>query len=76
MGKHFFCWEFTFSRAHPESRVFAAIPGVGTVIGPVIEVRSVKNIEEYGLEISIPSTLNLGETSYVVISRETERFCG
>ena len=30
--------------------------------------------EEYGSEISIPSFFNLEERSYVVISRETERF--
>ena len=33
-----------------------------------------KILEEYGLQISITSTLNPLETSYVVISRETERF--
>ena len=44
-----------------------------TNIGPGIEVRIVKILEEYGLEISIPSIVNPCETSYVVISRETER---
>ena len=53
--------------------MYGAIPG-GTIIGPVLEVRIVNNLEEYGLEILIPSIFNPIETSYVVISRETERF--
>ena len=69
------CREYTFSRAHPESRVYAAILG-RTIIGPVNEVRIVKILEGYGLDISTISTLNPTETSHVVISWETERFCG
>ena len=55
MGKH--CSSLSgmhFSRAHPESQAYGAIPG-GTIVGPFIEVRTVKNLEEFGLEISIPS---------------------
>ena len=36
------CLEYTLSRAHPQSRVFAAIPG-GTLIGPVLEVQNREN---------------------------------
>ena len=50
-----------------------AIPG-GTTIGPVLEVRIVKILEEYGIEIANPSLAKPANTSYVVISRETERF--
>ena len=66
------CREYICSRAHPQSRVYGAIRG-WKIIGPVIEVRIVKMLEEYGLEISIPFTFNPIETSYVVISRETMR---
>ena len=62
-----------FSSIYPQSRVVAAIP-VRTTIGPVDEVRSVKILEEYELEISIPSIINPVNTSYVVQSRETKRF--
>ena len=59
-------------RAHPPSRVSAAIPG-GTVIGPVLDVRILKILGEHGLEISIPSILSHEETSYVLITRRSER---
>ena len=45
-----------------------------TTIAPVLEVRTVKILEEYGLEMSILSFVNPANTSYVVISRETEHF--
>ena len=61
------CREYTLSRAHPQSRIFAAIPG-GTVIGPVIEVQIVKILEQYGLEIAIPSPNDHVRTSHVVKS--------
>ena len=49
------CREYTFSRAHSESRVFAAILG-GTFIGPVIKVQIVKIVGQRGRDF-IPSTL-------------------
>ena len=64
------CREYTFSLSFPESQVVAAIPG-GTTIAPVLEVRIVKILEEYGLEMSIPSFVNPANTSYVMISRES-----
>ena len=42
----------------------AAIPG-GTTNGPVLDVRNVKTLEENELEISIPSFVNLANTSYL-----------
>ena len=51
----------------------ASIPA-GTSIGPVIEVHVGKILDEYGLEVAIPSICKPGDITYVVISRETERF--
>ena len=51
----------------------AAIPE-GTTNGPVLEVYFVKKIDRYGIEVAIPSVANPMNTSYVVISREEERF--
>ena len=48
------CREYTLSRVHPTSRVFAAILG-GTIVGPAIEVQLVKILDSHGLEIAIPS---------------------
>ena len=67
------CREYTLSRVNPRSRVFAAILG-GTIIGPVIEVRIVKILDAYGLEIAIPSSNDSRQTSYVLISRGKSRF--
>ena len=46
----------------------------GTIIGPVLEVQIVKILDGYGIEIAIPSIDNPVNTSYVVISTETQRF--
>ena len=43
-------------------------------IGPVIEVHVLKFLDEYGLEVAIPSICKPGDTTYVVISRKTKRF--
>ena len=51
----------------------AAVPE-GTIIVPVWEVHVVKLRDGYGIEVAIPSIANPTYTSYVVISRETERF--
>ena len=68
------CRECTLSRVKIQSRAFAAIPG-GTIIGPVIEVQIVKILDQYGLEIAIPSPFpSPTRTSCVMISRGTCRF--
>ena len=61
------------SPKNPQSRSFAAILG-GTIFGPVIEVQSVKILNQYGFEIAIPSPDDHVPTSYVVISRKKSRF--
>ena len=38
------------------------------------EVHIVNILDEYGLEVAIPSICKPGDVTYVVISRETERF--
>ena len=67
------CPEHTFSRFFPESQVVVAVPE-NTIIGPVLEVRIVNILDGYGIEVAVPSIINPANTSYVVISRETERF--
>ena len=66
------CFRFagkTHFLAHTQNpELFAAIPG-GTILGPVIEVKIVKILERYGLEIAIPSPNDHVRTSHVVISR-------
>ena len=54
-------------------RVLAAILA-GTIIGPVQEVRIVKIHDGYSTEVAILSICNPEDTSYVLFSRETERF--
>ena len=67
------CRDYTLSRVNPQSRAYAAIPG-GTSIGPVIEGHIVEILDQYGLEIAIPSPNNPKWTSCVLISREKSRF--
>ena len=68
-----FCREHTLSRANPQSRVSAAIPG-RTVIGPVIEVQNREILEQPGLDMSIPSPHTHEQTTHVLITRGTNRF--
>ena len=56
-----------------QSRAYASILG-GKIIGPVIEVQIVKIIDQYGLEIAIPSPNCKERKSYVVVSRRMSRF--
>ena len=46
----------------------------GTIIGPVLEVLVVKTLDGYGIEVAIPPVASPMNTSYVVTSRETDRF--
>ena len=45
-------------------------------MGPVIEVQIVNILDQYGLEIAIPSLNEREQTSYVMISRRKSRFVG
>ena len=67
------CREYVCSRVFPQAKPLGAIPA-GTFIGPISEVHIVKILDEYGLEVAIPSICKPGDVTYVVISRETERF--
>ena len=66
------CREYKLSRVNPHSRAFAAIPG-GAIIG-VIEVQIVKILDQYGLEIAIPSPNGSQRTFCAMISRGRSRF--
>ena len=65
--------EYWSSRSYPKTKALSAIPE-GTIIGPDLEVHIVKFLGGYGIKVAIPSVANPMDTSYVVISRETERF--
>ena len=58
------CWEYSSSRSCPKTQA----------IGPVSEVRVVKIIDKYGIEVAIHSIANPEHTTYVAISTEEERF--
>ena len=66
------CREYSSSRSVPKTQVLAAIPE-GTITGQVLEVNIVKIMDGYGIEVANPSIADSVNTSYVVISRETER---
>ena len=67
------CREFSHPRNDPRSKVFAAIPG-GTNIGPVVQVRVAFLLNNYGIEIEIPSPSRPKMKSWVVICRGRNRF--
>ena len=67
------CREYSSSRSYPKAQPLAAIPE-GTIVGPVLEVHIAKILEEFGIEVAIPSIANSTYTSYVVKSKEAERF--
>ena len=70
---HTLCREYVCSRVFPQAKPLGATPA-GTIIGPISEVHIVNILDEYGLEVAIPSLCKPGDVTYVVISRETERF--
>ena len=68
------CREYIYcSRVFAQAKPLGAIPA-GTIIGPISEVLIVKILDEYGVEVAIPSKCKPGDVTYVVISTETERF--
>ena len=67
------CREYSSSRSHPKSKALSAIPE-GTIIGPVSEVHVAKILDWYCMNVAIQSIANPEYTTYVVISREEERF--
>ena len=80
-------WRRRMARSYTSMRkiyLFSSLPAnqtkplgpvpAGTILGPVQEVHIVKLLDEYGIEVTIPSICKLGDWTCVVISRETERF--
>ena len=67
------CREFSCSRVFSQAKPLEAIPA-GTIIGPIQEVQIVKILDEYVVGLAILSICKPGDVTYVVISRETERF--
>ena len=73
-------WQITLlCREYVCSRVFPQAKTVGShssrhIYRPISEVHIVKILDEYGVEVAIPSICKPGDVTYVVISRETERF--
>ena len=63
----------TCSRVFPHAKPLGVIPA-NTIIGPIQDVHMVEILNEYGIEIAIPSFCKPRDVTYVVISRETERF--
>ena len=61
------------SRSDPKTRALASVPA-GTIVGPVLEVHIVQIHDGYAFEVAIELICRPMDTSYVVISRETERF--
>ena len=67
------CRVYTHPREQANSRVYAAIPR-NTTIGPVLHVHMVKFLDNYGIEIQIPSTVTQGQASWVIICRGKNRY--
>ena len=67
------CQDYSGSRSYPKTKALSAIPE-GTIIGPVSKVHVVKILDRYGIEAASQSSANPEYTTYIVISREEERF--
>ena len=67
------CREYSSSRSYPNTQALSAIPE-GTVVGQDAEVHVVKILDGFGIEVAIQSIANPELPTYVVISREEERF--
>ena len=61
------CRLCTRSRVFPQAKPLGAIPA-GIIIGPISEVHIVKILDEYGVEVAIPSICKHRDVTYVVIS--------
>ena len=62
------CREYTSLRADSDSRIFAAMKQ-RTIIGPVLQIHTIKCLGTNGIEIQITSTISSKKTSWVVICR-------
>ena len=63
------CRECTSFRADSDPRIYAAIKQ-RTIIGPALQVHTVKCLGMYGIEIHIRSSNSSKKTSWLVICRE------
>ena len=70
--KSHLCREYTCSRAFPQAKPLGTVPA-GTIVGPISEVLVGKILDEYGLEVTIPSICKPGDGTYVVIQRNRAR---
>ena len=68
-----FCRKNNCFLVFPQAKPLGPVP-TGTVKGPIQEVHIVKILDEYGIEVAIPPICKSGDVTYVVISKETERF--
>ena len=71
-GKAGSCREYTLSRDQ-DSELIGWIRG-HTRIGPVRQVRAICCLDQYGIEIQVPSTPRNGSYSWIVISRGPNRY--
>ena len=72
-GKTGACIEFTVHREEPGSEIIAWIGG-RTKNGPVLQLKTACCLDGHGTEIQIPSTSGDGSTSWVIISRGSNRY--
>ena len=70
---HLYAENILVLESSPQAKPLGAIPAC-TIKGPISEVLIVKILDEYGVEVAIPSICKPGDVTYVVISREAERF--
>ena len=67
------CTEYVLSRSDQRSTIYCRIPGEKK-IEPVIEIRIVGIIGIHGIEVSVHSTRDLTQTSWVLISIGKSRY--
>ena len=62
----------TLPRDHQDSEPVGWISG-HTRIGPVLQIRVICRLDQYGIEIQVPSTSKNGPSSWIVMSRGPNR---
>ena len=67
------CREDTLPREDPYSDLIAWIGG-HTKLGPVLQVKTTCCFDQYGNEKQVPSTSGDGSTSWVIMSRGSNRY--
>ena len=72
-GKTGACREYSLPHDHQDSDPTARIGG-HTNIDPVLQVKTVCCLDQYGIEIQVPSTSGDGSTSWIIMSRGPNRY--